>query len=44
MVPVQSKISAIIQESPGVFRVEIKVDHRDSPMLVDNPGQFNFLG
>ena len=44
MVPVQSKISAIIQESPGVFRVEIKVDHRDSPMLVDNPGQFYFLG
>lgn len=42
--PVQSTIHHISQESPGVFRVEVKVNHRDSPMLVYNPGQFYFLG
>lgn len=44
MVLVQSKISAISQESPRVFRVEIKVPDRDSPMLVYNPGQFYMVG
>lgn len=41
---IQSKIHKISQESPGVFRVEIKVEYRDSPIMVYNPGQFYFLG
>lgn len=42
--PIQSKIHKISQESSGVYRVEVKVSHRDTPMLVYNPGQFYFLG
>lgn len=42
--PIQSTIHKISQESLDVFRVEIKVGHQDTPMLVYNPGQFYMVG
>src|SRR3989339_516627 len=41
---IQTKISQIAEEAPGIYRVVVKVSEKETPSLVYNPGQFYYLG